>query len=395
MIRKTLFWVHLAVGVLAGLIIALSCVTGAIMAFRTELVEWSERAVRRVEAPAGATALPLAKVVASAQDYLETFDAPSGVKILPDPEAAIAVSFGRDQTVWVNPYSGEAKRTEGENAVDAFIEGAEQWHRFLGRSGASKDVGKTITGITSLIFLFLVLSGLYLWFPRRWSWRSVKAVSVPNPRLSGKARDFNWHNALGLWAAPVLLVLTITSIPLAHRWGNDLVFRIVGEQPPPPRQRGEGGERRGGNQAPVVQPPSEGAKPRSLDQQLSTVNERYPNAVWIQLRPDASAGKGARHALVATVLTADALPRNATLSVTLDPFTGAILKTESPADQTAGRQLRTWFRFLHTGEALGLPGKIAAFLACLVGLVLVYTGFALTWRRFFKRSNTAAEAPTS
>lgn len=49
----------------------------------------------------------------------------------------------------------------------------------------------------------------------------------------------------------------------------------------------------------------------------------------------------------------------------------------------AAQRVRSWTRFLHTGEALGGVGQFLAGLACLGGCVLVYTGFALSWRRFF------------
>ena len=39
-------------------------------------------------------------------------------------------------------------------------------------------------------------------------------------------------------------------------------------------------------------------------------------------------------------------------------------------------------RFLHTGEALGFFGKLVAALASIGGALLVWTGFALAWRRF-------------
>ncbi|WNZ58636.1 PepSY domain-containing protein [Myxococcus sp. MxC21-1] len=48
-------------------------------------------------------------------------------------------------------------------------------------------------------------------------------------------------------------------------------------------------------------------------------------------------------------------------------------------------------RFLHTGEALGLLGQLVAAIASLGGVFLVYTGFALSWRRFFSRRRTNTE----
>jgi uncharacterized iron-regulated membrane protein len=43
-------------------------------------------------------------------------------------------------------------------------------------------------------------------------------------------------------------------------------------------------------------------------------------------------------------------------------------------------------RFLHTGEVFGTPGQVVAVIACLEILVLVWTGLALRWRRFFRPS---------
>jgi uncharacterized iron-regulated membrane protein len=39
-------------------------------------------------------------------------------------------------------------------------------------------------------------------------------------------------------------------------------------------------------------------------------------------------------------------------------------------------------RFAHTGEVLGLPGQTVAGIVSAGAVVLVWTGFALAWRRF-------------
>ena len=74
----------------------------------------------------------------------------------------------------------------------------------------------------------------------------------------------------------------------------------------------------------------------------------------------------------------------------LDPWRGDVLKKVSFADRSPGLQARVWVRFLHTGEAFGLTGKIIATLATAASLVLVWTGFALSWRRFFMKKPPAA-----
>ena len=90
--------------------------------------------------------------------------------------------------------------------------------------------------------------------------------------------------------------------------------------------------------------------------------------------------------MTVAVRTADQWPRFAATTFHLDPFTGAILRTDGFTDHSAGRRLRSWARFLHTGEALGWPGQLVAALASAAALFLVWTGFALSWRRFFGRT---------
>ena len=68
----------------------------------------------------------------------------------------------------------------------------------------------------------------------------------------------------------------------------------------------------------------------------------------------------------------------------LDPVQGKVLP--SPDDitqQNLGRRLRMYSRFLHTGELFGLIGQTVAALCTLAAILLVWTGLALAWRRFF------------
>ncbi|MBE2212367.1 MAG: PepSY domain-containing protein, partial [Opitutaceae bacterium] len=94
--------------------------------------------------------------------------------------------------------------------------------------------------------------------------------------------------------------------------------------------------------------------------------------------------------LTVTVREAGSWPRTATTTLTLNPFTGNVLRSEGFADLSTARQVRSWTRFLHTGQALGWGGQLVAGLACLGALFLVYTGFALSWRRFFAKRRVPA-----
>jgi len=76
-------------------------------------------------------------------------------------------------------------------------------------------------------------------------------------------------------------------------------------------------------------------------------------------------------------------PRFSSTTVSVDPYRGEILSVNGFADFSPGRKARLWMRFLHTGEAFGIWGKAIAAAASFASLFLVWTGFALSWRRFF------------
>jgi sulfite reductase (NADPH) flavoprotein alpha-component len=78
----------------------------------------------------------------------------------------------------------------------------------------------------------------------------------------------------------------------------------------------------------------------------------------------------------------------------LDRASAEVIKWEPYAAASPGRKLRVWVRGLHTGEALGFAGQTVAGLASLGGCFLVWTGFAMAWRRFRYRKRDAEDATT-
>jgi len=69
-------------------------------------------------------------------------------------------------------------------------------------------------------------------------------------------------------------------------------------------------------------------------------------------------------------------------TLTFNRTSGREEKWESFSDSSPGRRLRSWLRFAHTGEYYGLPGQTVAGLVSAGGVVLVWTGLALAFRRF-------------
>jgi uncharacterized iron-regulated membrane protein len=396
--RKILFWMHLVAGVISGAAIGIMCFTGTALAFEKQLIAWAERDARLIQPPAAGTPrLSLEEVQARLRAAHPDARATSLV-IQNDPTAAIAFPAGRAAGFYVNPYTGEVRQPES-NAMGRFMQTMVEWHRYLGFSGeVSRPRGKLVNGICNLAFCALAITGLYLWMPRTWSLRGVKAVAIFNWRLTGRARDFNWHNSIGLWSAPILIVLTLTAVPISFQWGGRLINTLTGTPQPAP-----GAPPAAAAPAPTVPPPPAGSQPLSQDALVAIVQREVPSWQTITIgggrgnsaaTPSASAA-GQRGPANFTVRTSDSWPRTATTTLALNPYTGEVLRRTGYAELAAPQQVRAWTRFLHTGEALGLWGQLVAGLACLGGCFLVYTGFALSWRRFFGRTTPPpASEPT-
>jgi PepSY-associated TM region len=80
----------------------------------------------------------------------------------------------------------------------------------------------------------------------------------------------------------------------------------------------------------------------------------------------------------------------------MDRLSGEVLEWTPPDQAPKGQRWRAFARFLHTGEAFGLPGQIVAFIAALATLLLLVTGLALSVRRFFSwKTRTARHNPAA
>ncbi|MBC7783492.1 MAG: PepSY domain-containing protein, partial [Burkholderiales bacterium] len=116
------------------------------------------------------------------------------------------------------------------------------------------------------------------------------------------------------------------------------------------------------------------------------VKRQSPDASSITMRLGGRGGGGGGGAGVTFTINHSEIdaPYNRR-SITLDRSTGEVLRTESFDTMTPGRRLRAMVLPIHRGEIIGITGQIIAGLACIGALVLVWTGFALSIRRFWNR----------
>ena len=361
-LRSVLFWCHLTAGVTAGLVILVMSATGVVLAGQSTVLTFIERGVRRASPSSTGSRVPLGVVLASVRTAQEA--PPASVTVQRDPASAVAVSLGRDGTIYVNPYTG-AILGRGSARAQAFFRSVEDWHRWLGQAGDWRGSARAITGASNLVFLLLALSGPFLWLPRKWTAASVRSVLWFRTGAAGRARDFNWHNVIGIWCAPVLIVLTLTGVVMSYPWANALLYRLAGSPLP------AAGERAGGSR------PAAAAIPVDVDRVVVAAVDRVPTWETLIVRLPMRSGAPAS----VSISDGASWNRFARSQLTLDATTAAVIRWE-PYDATSlGQRMRGWVRFAHTGELGGPLGQAVAGVASAGGTMLVWTGLALAIRR--------------
>jgi uncharacterized iron-regulated membrane protein len=359
---------------------------------------------------------------------------PSTLTLRSDPAEPAALGFGRESIVYLNPYTGEILG-EGSKGIRTFFHVVTDWHRWLGSRGESRAIARAITGACNLGFLFLVISGFCIWWPKQWTRPQLRNVTWFRRGLPGKARDFNWHNVIGFWSAVPLFIVVLSATVISYPWASSLVYRLVGEVPPPqggsagqsgsarqasttggpqrqeqhpegelPRRsegtpRGiegqrsqgwsvgresgdsrEGPERLGGpsSSGPMAGPPTD-PNLDGFDRLWSRAEQQVAGWRSISLRLPGSANEPL---LSFTIDQGNGGQPQKRAQLTLNRTTGEVVRWEPFSSLTPGRRLQSILRFAHTGEVAGVIGQTIAGMVSAGASVLVYTGFALAWRRF-------------
>ena len=363
--RSFIFWPHLVCGVAAGVIILIMSATGVLLTYEKQMVAWADKQRMPVIA-SEAPALGITDLIRSV--HTSTGETPSSIAMPASADAPALVMAGQ-RRVLVDPRTGQLL---GDSAprLRAFFRSVTDWHRWLALTGQQRALGKAVTGWANLIFAFIVLSGMYLWLPKIWRWRQVRSIVWFRGGLRGKARDFNWHNAIGIWSSVPLFLVVISALPISFPWASNLVYRLAGEAPPAAAPRIPPGGERAARSGPLALDGLDEAWARAITQsqgwQLITV--RVPASPDAPFVFTIDRGYGGQPHLRGTLT----VPRDGSQASKWETFEA----------QSRGRRARSISRFLHTGEVLGLAGQTVAGLVSLGGVVLVWTGLALTWRRF-------------
>ncbi len=388
-VRSLIFWLHLTLGCVAGLVILAMSVTGIMLAFERQISGWAD-------APAAMEGQSDSSRQASLDSMLSVLKhdgqgVPTELVLHNNGKSPIEARFGRDRTLYLNPSTGEIIGQPSKGTRE-FFGTVERVHRSLGL-GMRSAVGRGITGAANLAFLFMLISGLYLWLPKLFNITSLKHRLLFRGGLRGRAREWNWHNVIGIWTVTPLFFIVLTGVIMSYPWASNLLYKVTGTQPPAFGFRGEGGPRGSGQNRTGANddPLAAAAEFRSLDDLALVAKQQV--AGWKSITIPVPTDQDQTVA-VSIDKSVGGQPEQASQLV-INRANGNVVSVKRFSDNNAGRKLRAWARFTHTGEEFGFVGQAIAALASLGAVFLVWTGLSMAIRRALSRKRRLPELSES
>lgn len=360
-------------GLITGLVVLLVSITGCINVFSDELKEYFYHDRYYTKTGSDAPFLGFSRLRDSAQKAL-------------GPEIKISRSEiypGKDRTwvfrasltdkkaigywnyykyyyrVFVNPHTG--KVVDVENTKNDFFQLMLNLHMNL---LLGEPVGTMITGISVLCFFFLLLSGIVLWFPRKWTIKGFKKGVLIKPSVSIKRLIYDLHNVLGFYALIPALLIALTGLVFAFTWADTSVQFLAN------------GTKSVKKRTIPKSTPNEIYPLRATDSVLTELLSKHAQADVFSIR--------FREKPTDPLDVQVRLAKNRTHLFEwyyFDRNTGKLLLHYNDRSVIGGEQFRSMNYDLHTGAFAGIPSKILAFLISLICAAMPVTGFLLWYNK--------------
>ena len=372
-LRRAIFWVHLAVGVTAALVILMLAVTGVVLTYEAQLNRWALRAYRADPPATDVTPLGLDELIARVTGE-QPAAVVTSVALQRDPREPLIVGLDDGASVYVDRFSGE-RLGDGDTRTRRFLESILYWHRWFALEGEYRIVGRTFVAVANLGFVWLLVSGIYLWWPSGGSLVAWRHALWFRRGLSGRARDFNWHNVIGFWSAVPLAVIVASGATISYQWAADLVHRLAGDTAPF-QQSPRPAESVARNDPPVTPDPA--APLVELQALAARAGAETPGWRTITL----SLAESVHVPVLVAVDRGTGRQPSKSEDLLFDRASGELVGRAGYPTFSRGFKIRRWLRFAHTGEVYGVIGQSIAGVVSLGVAVMVWTGLAMSWRRF-------------
>jgi uncharacterized iron-regulated membrane protein len=352
----TLVRVHRYVALGLGLLVVAIGLTGAALVFRDELTSFVTPAVKVSSAPVAPG--EFARILAAArtaEPAARSLDIAPAERI--DRAAEVIIHGDRgERYLLVDPHDG-AVVADGDRQWLPFSTLYELHRRFL--SGVA---GEYAVGFAGFALVFLAVSGLVMWWPRKW--KQAFRIRWDGNRL---AVSYDLHKCAGAGFALILVTNAVIGIAMTFDEASvALVNRVAGRA------------------SPSIPAASANAmdSPSSLDDIVAAANTAFPEGRVSRI----AINSGNTPVMVRKRLATDN-DTHGMNRIWVDAGSATVLRVSPVRDQAPGNAMFEWLYPLHTGKLVGLPYRLLLVFAGCVPLLSLVTGL-IVWR-----SRAARRAP--
>lgn len=358
--KKVFRQIHLWLSVPFGLIIAVICFSGAALVFEDEVMELCRHDLYYVE-KVEAAPLPIDRLVEKVAGELPDRVSVIGVSISSDPKRAYQVNLSKPRraSVYVDQYTGEVK---GKNGRAPFFLTMFKLHRWLLDSmkpDGGVFWGKMIVGVSTLMFVFVLVSGIVIWWPR-----TRKALKNSLKIITHKSWCRFWydlHVAGGMYALIFLLLMALTGLTWSFSWYRSGFYKVFGAEV---QQDGNHSHEKGKH-------PVSYAHWQQVYDELKRQNSGYRQITVSNGTANVTFNRFGN--------------QRASDRYTFHPRSGEITEATLYKDTDAASKIRGWIFSVHVGSWGGMCTRILTFIAALLGGTLPLTGYYLWLRRLNRK----------
>jgi uncharacterized iron-regulated membrane protein len=258
------------------------------------------------------------------------------------------------ESVFLDPYTGEVVGRRNYKYDFFMVVKYLHWSLLL-----NTPYGQPIVGWSTALFVILLITGMVLWWPKKWT-KAYRDRSF-KIKWKGSLRRVNYdlHNVPGFYSLIPALIIGITG----------LVFFWPPKTPAPPAMRSDSTA-----MSPATQPAPAAAQAAPLDKAWQTTNVALPRAARMMLSP--AIGK---EGVIYVYTYNDDETYYGYDILQFDRYTGRLLDHRENAKKSKFQRLVETNYDVHIGAIGGLTGKIIAFIVSFICAGLPVTGFLVWW----------------